>query len=307
LISDSKIVKLMGNTFEFTAVANDLAIVTSAIEAGIAEVQRIEKLLTTFADDSITNIINRQAGVSPVQVSSEVYLLIERSIKISKLTQGAFDITYGSIDKSFWNFDTKMTSLPDATIAKSAVELVNYKNVLLDKGASTVFLRKSGMRLGFGGIGKGYAAERAKATMMSIGSESGVVNAAGDLTAWGRQPNGKPWTIGIADPNSNHRLFSHFEINNMSIATSGDYEKYVIIDGQKYSHTIDPNTGMPVQGIKSASVICPNAELADALTTPLIVMGIDKGLHLINQLNGIEAIIIDANNKIYSSINIHFQ
>ncbi|HMR90598.1 MAG TPA: FAD:protein FMN transferase, partial [Saprospiraceae bacterium] len=132
----------------------------------------------------------------------------------------------------------------------------------------------------------------------------GVVNAAGDLTAWGHQVNGNPWTIGIADPNQKQALFSSFEISNKSVATSGDYEKYVIIDGNRYSHTIDPKSGMPAQGLKSVTIICPNAELADALTTPIIVMGKDAGLHMINQMVGVEAILIDENDKIYYSKNI---
>ena len=160
------------------------------------------------------------------------------------------------------------------------VRLINYKNVIVDEKKSTVFLKEKGMRIGFGGIGKGYAAEKAKVVLQQMGIESGIVNAAGDLTAWGFQPNGKPWTIGIADPDTRHHPFSSLNITNMAVATSGNYEKYVVIDGKKYSHTIDPKTGLPVSGIKSVTIIAPNAELADALATPVMVMGIKAGLHL---------------------------
>jgi thiamine biosynthesis lipoprotein len=136
----------------------------------------------------------------PVKVDREVYDLIARSLRISVITQGAFDISYGSIDKRFWNFDQGMTSLPDKETAKKMVRLINYKNILLDDENCTVFLKEKGMRIGFGGIGKGYAAEKAKYLLQSLGIESGVVNASGDLTAWGCQPDGKPWTIGIASP-----------------------------------------------------------------------------------------------------------
>ncbi len=294
----------MGNQFELTTVHESLEVCKQAVEIGILEVRRIEALLTTFSEDSITALINKNAGVSPIQVPAEVFYLIERCQRISNLTQGAFDITYGSVDKKYWNFDTKMTQLPDPKIAKKAVKLVDYKNLVLDAKEKTVFLKYKGMRIGFGGIGKGYAAEMAKKVMIAKGVESGVVNAAGDLTAWGNQINGRPWTIGIADPSHKQNLFSQFEISNKSVATSGDYEKYVIIDGKRYSHTIDPVTGMPAQGLKSVTIICQNAELADALTTPLIVMGRDAGLHMINQLKGVEAIIIDQNEKIYYSKNI---
>ena len=294
----------MGNQFELTAVHESLEICKQAVENGILEVKRIEHLLTTFSEDSITASINKNAGLQPIQVPDEVFHLIERCQRISNLTQGAFDITYGSVDKKYWNFDTKMTQVPDPKIAKKAVKLIDYRNLVLDTKEKTVFLKYKGMRIGFGGIGKGYAAEMAKKVMIAKGVESGVVNAAGDLTAWGNQINGRPWTIGIADPNHKQKLFSQFEISNKSVATSGDYEKYFIIDGRRYSHTIDPVTGMPAQGLKSVTIICGNAELADALTTPIIVMGRDAGLHMINQLNGVEAIIIDQNEKIYYSKNI---
>jgi thiamine biosynthesis lipoprotein len=197
-----------------------------------------------------------------------------------------------------------MKQLPDAATAKRSVRLINYKNVIVDEKACTIFLKEKGMRIGFGGIGKGYAAEKAKNVLQQLGITSGIVNAAGDLTAWGSQPNGEAWTIGIADPDSIHHPFSSLNITNMAIATSGNYEKYVVIDGKKYSHTIDPKTGLPVSGIKSVTIIAPNAELADALATPVMVMGIKAGLHLINQLPNISCIIIDDNNKLFTSSNI---
>lgn len=299
-----KVLRLMGNRFEISVVDDDIAKAEQYIDVAIAEIRRIEKLLTTFADDSQTNRINDAAGIEPVQVDKEVFDIIYRANKISALTQGAFDITYGSIDKRFWNFDTTMTELPDREAAKEAVRLINYRNVILDEQDTSVFLKEKGMRIGFGGIGKGYAAERAKQLLQSQGAKSGIINAAGDLSAWGYQPDGSPWTIGIADPDSVQHPFSYFNITNMAVATSGSYEKYVMIGGKKYSHTIDPNTGYPVSGIKSVTIICPNAEIADAMTTPVIIMGIKAGLSMINQIKGIACIIIDDNDNIYTSNNI---
>jgi thiamine biosynthesis lipoprotein len=163
------------------------------------------------------------------------------------------------------------------------------------------------MRIGFGGIGKGYAAERAKYVLQQKGIESGIVNAAGDLTTWGHQPDGKEWTIGIADPDSARHPFSYLNITDMAIATSGNYEKFVVIDGKKYSHTIDPKTGLPVRGIKSVTIISPNAEIADAMATPVMIMGIKVGLDMVNQVKGLACIIIDDNDKIYTSKNINLQ
>ncbi|HVW59634.1 MAG TPA: FAD:protein FMN transferase [Puia sp.] len=298
--------KLMGNHFELSVVAEEENWAEERIMAGVSEIQRIEKLLTTYSEDSETSLINAHAGLSPVEVSRETFNLIERSIRISDLTQGAFDITYGSADRRLWNFDTTMQHLPDKATARQMARLINYKNIILDKEQSTVLLKEKGMRIGFGGIGKGYAAERAKAVMREQGVSSGVVNASGDLTAWGYQPDGKPWTIGIVNPNAAREIFSWLNVTDMALATSGNYEKYVLIDGKKYSHTIHPRTGLPVSGIKSVTILCPNAEIADAMATPVMIMGISAGLDMINQMKDIEAILIDDNDNIYTSDHIHF-
>lgn len=297
----------MGNAFEISVVHENADWANERIEEAIEEIRRIEKLLTTFSDDSQTNLINRNAGIQAVKVDKEVFDLIQRSLKISELTQGAFDITYGSIDKSLWNFDLSMKTLPDTETARQSVRLINYKNVILNEQYSSVFLKEKGMRIGFGGIGKGYAAEKAKALMITKGVKSGIVNAAGDLTTWGTQPNGKSWTIGIADPNAKQHTFSALNISNVAVATSGNYEKFVVIDGKKYSHTIDPKTGLPVAGIKSVTILSPNAEIADAMATPVMVMGVKVGLNLINQIQGIACIIVDNHNKIFTSKNINIK
>lgn len=301
-----KTLPLMGNKFELTVVAEDEAWAMDQIDAGIAEIRRIEKQLTTFSEDSETSLINRNAGIEPVAVSSETFGLIERSIRLSRLTQGAFDITYGSIDKRLWNFDVTMTALPDKDTARRMVRLINYRNILLDRDRRTVFLKEKGMRIGFGGIGKGYAAEQAKKIMQAMGAESGIVNASGDLAVWGHQPDGSPWTIGIVNPNMSGQIFSYLNVTNLAVATSGNYEKYVMIGGKRYSHTINPRIGLPVTGIKSVTILCPNAEFADAIATPVMIMGIRAGLHMIDQLKDVEAIVIDDHDQLYHSANLHF-
>ncbi|GCC50282.1 FAD:protein FMN transferase [Chryseotalea sanaruensis] len=300
----NKVTRLMGNRFEISVVAEDEEQAMHVIEKAIAEIQRIEKLLTTFDAASQTNQINEQAGIKPVAVDREVFDLIERSLKISRLTQGAFDITYGSLDKRFWNFDTQMKSLPKPEDAKNAVNRIGYQHVILNKENQTVFVKQIGTRIGFGGIGKGYAADRAKHVLQQSGVVSGIVNASGDLTVWGTQPDGKNWTVGIADPQNKHMPFASLELKDASIATSGNYEKFVIIDGKKYSHNIDPRTGYPVHGIKSTTIICKSAELADAMATPITVMGVKKGLYLIDQLKDIACIIIDDHDQVFHSKNI---
>jgi FAD:protein FMN transferase len=301
-----KTLPLMGNRFELTVISEDEAWAMDCIDAGVAEIRRIERLLTTYSEDSETSLINRHAGLAPVVVSRETFGLIERSVRLSRLTQGAFDVTYGSIDRRLWNFDTTMTSLPDKITAKKMVRLINYRNILLDDDHCTVMLKENGMRIGFGGIGKGYAAEQAKKVMRTMGADSGIVNASGDLAVWGDQPDGSPWTIGIVDPNAKDRVFSYLNVTNMAVATSGNYEKYILVDGKRYSHTINPRTGLPVTGVKSVTIICPNAEFADALATPVMIMGIGPGLDMIDQLKNVEAIVIDDHDRLYHSANLHF-
>lgn len=302
-----KVLKLMGNRFEISIVMDDEEKGLELIEEAVNEIRRIEKILTTFDENSQTNLVNRYAGIKPVRVDREVFDLVSRSKRISEITQGAFDITYGSVDKKLWNFDKNMTSLPDPGTAKRMVRLINYRNVILDEKKCTIYLKEKGMRIGFGGIGKGYAAEKAKLLLQQKGVGSGIVNAAGDLSAWGYQPGGKPWTIGIADPNATQHPFSSLDITDMAVATSGNYEKFVMIGGKKYFHTIDPKTGLPVHGIKSVTIISPNAEIADAMATPVMIMGIKVGLNLVNQMKGLACIVIDENDKIYTSKNINLK
>ena len=301
-----KSILLMGNNFEISIVATNELRALEKIDHAVREIQRIEALLTTYNDLSETNKINQAAGIKPVKVSPETFFLIQRSIRISEITQGAFDISYGSVDKTLWNFDTKMKTLPDAATAKRMVKLINYRNIELNQLNCTVFLKMKGMRIGFGGIGKGYAAERAKYILKKEGVEGGIVNASGDLTTWGLQPDGSNWTIGIVHPNFANTIFSYMNVTDMAVATSGNYEKFIIVNGKKYSHTIDPKTGLPVSGIKSVTIISPNAEIADAMATPVTIMGIEAGLAMINQIKQIEAIIIDDNDKLYTSSNLYF-
>ena len=297
----------MGNNFTISVVSEDEKFALQNIEIAIAEISRIEKLFTTFNEHSQTNKINENAGIKPQKVDAEVFELIERSIGISKITQGAFDISYGSIDKSLWNFDKTMTKLPSLEESRKMVHLINYNNIILNQTDRSVFLKERGMRIGFGGIGKGYAAEMAKNILLKNQVKSGIINASGDLTAWGNQPSGKPWTIGIVNPDRPQDAFSYLEISGKAVATSGNYEKFVMIDGKKYSHTIDPKTGLPITGIKSVTVISHNAEFADAMATPIAVMGIKAGLYLVDQIPDLYCIIIDDQNKIYTSKNINLK
>ncbi|MFM7019480.1 MAG: FAD:protein FMN transferase [Aquirufa sp.] len=295
---------LMGNRFDLGIVSENSMDANAGLAEAVEEIKRIERLLTTFDERSQTNQINVHAGIAPVEVDQEVFDLIARAQKIAHLTQGAFDLSYGSLDKRLWNFDQEMRSLPDPMEMANSVRLIDYQAIELDAANQTVFLRNKGMRIGFGGIGKGYAADRTKSLLVNLGFQHGVVNASGDMSAWGLNERGLPWQVAIVDPDDPQKAIAHFDLTNAAVATSGNYEKYVMIAGKKYSHTISPKTGYPIQGIKSVSVFAPVAELADALTTPIAVMGVEVGLDLVNQLNGINCVIIDDDNRIYQSKNI---
>ena len=217
----------MGNHFEISLVAEEEELANGWIQQGFNHIKEIEYLLTTYSETSDLYRINAAAGIEPVVVQKETFDIIERSLHISALTQGAFDISYGSVDKRLWNFDIHQNELPDPETAKKMVRLINYRNILLDKAAKTVMLKEKGMRIGLGGIGKGYAAEKTRQYLKSLGATAGIVNASGDLTTWGNQPDGKPWTIGIADPNNASSIFSYLEVSDMAVATSGNYEKFI--------------------------------------------------------------------------------
>lgn len=293
----------MGCNFEITVVAQNESEGNKYIHVAISEIIRIEKIISSWDIHSETSRINSNAGIKPVKVSIELIGLIERSLKISKLTDGAFDISYASMDK-IWKFDGSMIKMPSANTIKKSVEKVDYKNILVDHDKSTVFLKNKGMKIGFGAIGKGYAADKAKILLQQKGVKAGIINASGDLNTWGTQPNGKEWTIAIVNPLNKDKVFSWMPIKNSAVVTSGNYENYVRFNNQRYSHIIDPRTGYPSKGILSVSIFTQTAELADALATSVFVMGVETGLDFINQLKGVECIIINDDNKMIKSNNI---
>ena len=299
-------VKLMGCGFEFTAIHEDPALARQAIEAGIAEVSRIERLISSWDEHSQTSAINRNAGIQPVQVDDELFQLIRRSLKVSGITNGAFDISFSAIEKLYL-FNGSETTFPPAEEVEGSVAKINYRNIIVNPEKHTAFLKEEGMRIGFGAIGKGYAANRARAVMQSMGIANGLVNASGDLTCWGKQEDGRNWGIAIADPDDKMKAIAWLPIGEGAVVTSGDYEKYLMVDGKRYAHIIDPRTGYPTTGIKSVTIVCPDAELADALATSVFVLGKEDGLALIDQLKGIECLIITEENELVGSKGLQLQ
>ena len=293
---------LMGSDFEITVVAKTQLEADKQIGIAISEISRIEALISSWKTTSETSNINKNAGVSPVKVSKELFNLIQRALKISNLTDGAFDISYASMDK-LWKYDGSMTQMPSKEAIKKSVAKVGYKDIVVDPQNSTVFLKNKGMKIGFGAIGKGYAADKAKKLLISNGVSGGIINASGDINSWGSKPSGSSWQVAITNPLNKNKAFAMLPIKD-AVVTSGNYEKYVTFNSRRYSHIIDPRTGYPSQGIISVTVFAPKAELADALATSVFVMGVETGIDRINQLKAIECIIITDTGTIITSNNL---
>lgn len=294
---------MLGSPYEVTVVANDTIQGNLYIDMAIAETKRIENQISDWIPTTPISTINKNAGIKPVKVDDEVFGLVERALKISQLTEGAFDISYASMDK-IWKFDGSMKEMPAPEAIKKSVAKIGYKKVILDPKEKTIFLKEEGMKLGLGGIGQGYIADKVKELLFSKGCKSGIINVSGDINAWGKQPDGKPWSVGIVNPMNKNKVFATFPLEDSSVETSGSYEKYVTFNGKRYSHIIDPRTGYPATGIVSVSVFAKQTEVADALATGIFVLGVEVGLDLANQIKGIGCIIVDDKGAVHASKNI---
>jgi FAD:protein FMN transferase len=293
--------RLMGSAFEFV-ITDDKGNGEKFIDQSVAEVKRIEDLLTEFSESSQTSAINKNAWHGPVEVDAEVYNLLKRCKELSKFTQGAFDITAG-VFKKLYNFKGEKFELPSREKLRNTLQKVGSDKITLLEG-NRIQLNHPGMHIGFGAIGKGYAADRVKNMLLELKVSGGVINASGDLTVWGKRADGSPWKVGIADPDDPLKTIGWIEIENASMATSGNYEQYFEHNGIRYSHNIDPKSGDPVTGIKSVTIISPSAELSDALATAVTIMGKDVGLHFIEQIPSTHCLIIDDHNKVTTTRNL---
>jgi len=294
---------LLGSPFEITVVAKDTVEGNKYNALAVAEVKRIENLISDWIPTTPISQVNQNSGIQPIKVNDEVFELVERAIKISKLTDGAFDISYASMDK-IWKFDGSMKEMPSPEAIKKSVERIGYEKIILDSKNKTIFLKDVGMKLGLGGIGQGYIADKVKAVLQGKGCTAGIVNVSGDINTWGSQTDGKPWTVGVVNPVNKNKVFATFPLIDSAVETSGSYEKYVTFNNIRYSHIIDPRTGYPATGVVSVSVFAKQTEIADALATGVFVLGVEVGLNLINQLKGIECIIVDDKGKIFTSKGI---
>ena len=293
---------LMGGRFDITIVAQDSLSAEQNIDAVIVEISRIENLISDWKPTSQVSEVNQNAGIRPVKVDREVFELTQRAIRFSEITDGGFDISFAAMDR-IWKFDGSMTEMPSAEAIKKSVEKVGYKNIILDSVQSTIFLKLKGMKIGFGALGEGYATDKCRAMMLAKSIQAGIINGSGDMSTWGKQPNGKPWNIGITNPFNTDKLVAVVPINNGAITTSGSYEKFVVFDGKRYSHIINPATGYPATGLCSVTVLGPNAETANGLSTSLMVLGKEKGLLLLEKFPDYSCVMITDNGKVVKSKN----
>lgn len=298
--------KLMGSRFDITVVDKDSLSAEKNIDTIINEVARIEFLISDWKPESQVSQVNSNAGIRPVKVDREVFELTQRAINFSKITGGAFDVSFAAMDR-IWKFDGSMTEMPTPEAIKKSVEKVGYKNIILDSVNSTIFLKLPGMKIGFGALGEGYAADKCRDMMIAKGIKAGIVNGSGDMSTWGKQPDGSDWNIGITNPFHDDKLFAVVPLHEGSVTTSGSYEKYVILNGKRYAHIINPATGYPATGLCSVTVFGPSTETANGFSTSLMVLGKDAGLALINKYPQYSCIMITDDGKVITSPNFHIK
>ncbi len=296
----------MGTAFDLGVVSDNEIEANELLEFGVNEIKRIEAVFTEFKATSLTSKINQNAGIKETLVSPEFFSLLQRCLHISKLSQGYFDISVGNL-KQLYQFKNAAFSLPKRNIIDEVLNNVGFDKIDLNDESSSVLLKKKGMRISFAAIGKGYAADVVKKKWQERGVQSAYINASGDLTAFGKNTDGKPWKIGISNPDNREEILFYIPLENAAVATSGDYEQHFLYQGERYSHNINPKTGLPIKGIKSVSVFSPAAEFSDALSTAVYAMGREKGLQFINALPQTHAIIIDEKNQVFFSENLKYE
>ena len=284
---------LMGSHFTFTAVSADDSLAWRALRAGLRETGRIDRLFSYWDSTSQIVKINRLAGIRPVVVDQEVYDLIARTLKISQLSGGAFDITFASGDKIYQFDRQEHPSLPDSTTVRNSVKRIGWQKIVLDPATHSVFLPGKGMRINLAGILQGYGVRRAEEIMKKMGIAGGLINGSGDVYCWGKQADGSGWRIAIGDPAHPHAVSSWLTVSDLAVVTAGNYEQYFTVAGKYYGHIINPHTGYPATGLRSVTIICPDVELADALDDAVFVLGPEAGLALINRLKGVDATVIN--------------
>ncbi len=268
-----------------------------ALDAVFVEVARLDQMMSTYIEDSLISSVNRDAAKHPVAAGDELFQLVERSLDISVLTRGAFDITYDSVGQ---HYDFRQRLRPTEEVVASELQLIDYRLVKTDRHQRTVHFLQDGVRINLGGIAKGYAVERGVEIAKRFGVRNARVTAGGDTRLLGDRL-GLPWMVGVQNPRNEGEVAVTIPLEDEAISTSGDYERFFIEDGERYHHIIVPSTGTPAGEVRSATIIGPDAVMTDALSTSVFVMGVDQGLRLISTLPDYEGIVINAAGEMYYS------
>jgi thiamine biosynthesis lipoprotein len=284
----------MGTRVEIQIWAESEAEATPLIAAGMAEFDRIESWMSTYREDSEISRVNRLAAREPVQVSAELFGIVQRSLELSVLSDGAFDITFDSVGQLY---DFRAGVRPDEATIRENLPSINYRHVLLDPAGSTIRFSQEGTRINLGGIGKGYSCDVVAKLLRKAGVKSGRVNAGGDTRLIGDR-QGRPWIMGIRDPDAANRWVTRLSLSDEAISTAGDYERFFDEDGVRYHHIIDPKTGDSARGVRSVTVIGPDATMTDGLDNSVFILGPERGLALIDATPGYAAVVVDSSHNV---------
>jgi len=286
---------LMGTMVKITAVAPNEILAQAALTAGFQEIRRIEALISTWIETSDLSRVNQAAGQEPASVSEETFALLERALEIADYTEGGFNIAIGPAVR-LWNIP-EAPRIPSDMELEIAAQYVDYHDIHLDPTRRTVFLEKPGMRIDVGGIGKGFAAEKAAAVMQEVGASGGLVAVSGDIRVFGKRADGTAWPVGIKHPRQPGKILATLDATDEAISTAGDYERFFIKDGVRYHHILDPETLQPARLCQSVTIVAPDGTTADGLDTGIFVMGPVKGMALIERL-GVGGVIVDAEGRV---------
>nr|WP_281273117.1 FAD:protein FMN transferase [Desulfosoma caldarium] len=281
----------MGTVVSMAVVSQDAHQAYEALEAAFEEMARLEAMMSVFREDSELSRVNREASRHPVTVSPELYRVIELSLHISQITQGAFDITVGPL-MNLWPFDKNEKKLPSSQAIQEALSRVGYHHVVLSSKDRSVFFSVPGMVLDLGGIAKGFAIDQAVNVLKGRGIAAALVNAGGDILAYGTKPDGQPWRVGLQHPRNSQDLLTVLTMSDQAMVTSGDYERYFLVDGKRYSHIVDPRSGFTARATASVTVMADSAAFADGLATGILVLGPEDGMAVVESLPGVHALIM---------------
>ena len=253
--------------------------------------------MSTWKEDTEISLVNREASKHPVKISEELFRLLQESVKYSELTHGAFDITYASVG---YLYDYRNHVKPDDASREKALQAVDYHNVSVDLKANTVAFARQGVRIDLGGIAKGYAVEHGASLLRERGVEHAIVTAGGDSRIIGDRL-GRPWMVGIRDPRNKEGVITRIPLEDEAISTSGDYERFFEEDGVRYHHILNPKTGKSADLVRSVTIIGPDGTSTDALTKGVWIAGWEKGIELIESLDGFETVVIDNSGGLHFS------